>query len=129
LQSLTAVARGAAILGIEKSTNKALPTMSACARSYGVPAYAPISDVAHSTNDLVMASFTKTAMAKEQLMWLIKKGDLILSNRPREVKGTFAINFTETGPRTGTVPIYEYDGGDLPDHLSNSRRGSLISSC
>ena len=62
-------------------------------------------------------------------MWLIRKGDLILSNQPIEVKVTFAINFTETGLRAGTVPIYEYDGGDLPDYLSNAQRGSLISSC
>jgi hypothetical protein len=58
------------------------------------------------------------------MMWLIKKGDLMLSNEPREVRGFFTINFTKARFMTGTVPVYAYDGEDTPDRLSNSEEGS-----
>jgi len=58
-------------------------------------------------------------MAKDQLMWLIKKEDLILSNKPKEVAATFTKNLTETGVKTGTIPVYVYDGdrGRIPERL------------
>lgn len=104
--------------------------MSACARSYGVSVHAPFSDVTHDSRDRVEDSLTTTAMAKDQLMWLIKKEDLILSNKPKEVTATFTKNFTETGPRTGSIPIYVYDGDRdrIPDRLANAQNGLLISS-
>lgn len=128
INSWTAVVRGAAIFGIEKPNNKSLSAMSACVRSYGLSVNAPFSGVAHNTKDLVVDPLTNATMAKGQLKWLVKKGDLILSNRPKETSYTFTINFTETGSRKGNIPIYAYDGDDLPDRLSNSRSGMLISS-
>jgi hypothetical protein len=128
--SWTAVVRGAAIFGIEKSSSKALSTMDPSPLSYGISVNAPFSDVeGHNTQDRVVDELTNTAMAKEQLIWMINQGDLILSNKPKESKGTFSINFLETGPRTGTIPIYAYDQGDRddrPDRLSISENGILI---
>ena len=68
------------------------------------------------------------AMAKEQLMWLIKKGDLILSDQPKVVRRWFTMNFPENGPRRGTIPIYAYDDDDIPKRLGNSKNGKLNSS-
>jgi hypothetical protein len=101
--------------------------MSACARSYGVPIYPPFSGVAHDSRDRVEDLLNPTIMAKDQLMWLIKKEDLILSNEPKEVTATFTKNFTETGPRTGVIPIYVYDGDrdTIPNRLANSQNGLL----
>ncbi|PMD13032.1 hypothetical protein NA56DRAFT_447313 [Hyaloscypha hepaticicola] len=61
-------------------------------------------------------------MAKNQLLWLIKEEDLILSNEPKEVTVPITLNITETGPRNGTIPIYAYDGDRdrLPDRLANA---------
>jgi len=59
-------------------------------------------------------------LAKEQLIWFIKKGDVILSDQPRVVKKWFSINFLATGPRMGRVPIYTYDDDDIPDRFSNA---------
>jgi hypothetical protein len=127
-QSWTAVVRGAAIFGIEKSANKALSAMSACSRSYGVASDVPFSNVLHDKRDYVVDSMTRVAMAKDQMKWMIKKGDLILSNNPKEVKGTFISNFKEEGPKpSGAIPIYAYEGDDLPDRLANSESGSLPS--
>jgi hypothetical protein len=103
--------------------------MSACSRSYGVVVDAPFSDITHNIRDRVERPLFKIATAKDQLMWLIKKGDLILSNQPKEVTATFIKNFTETDPRTGSIPIYVYDGDSdiLPESLANSMDGSLVS--
>jgi hypothetical protein len=95
-----------------------------------VSVHAPFSNVTHDLKDLVPDALTKTDMAKDQLLWMIKKEDLILSNQPKEVTSIFTKNFTATGPRTGTISIYAYDGDRdyLPDRLANSQNGSLTSS-
>ncbi|KAH6724439.1 hypothetical protein DL95DRAFT_464978 [Leptodontidium sp. 2 PMI_412] len=118
--SWTAVVQGAAIFGIEKSTNTAsLSVMTACDRSYGIAMFVPFSEVEHHEKDYFLDPLTKTAMAKEQLKWLIKKGDLILSDEPKEVRaGPIDFNFTENSSRRGTIPIYSYDGKDTPDRLA-----------
>ena len=120
--------RGAAIFGIEKPASNALSTMSACPRSYGVSVSASYSNIEHHSQDEVVDSLTKMAMAREQLMWLIKKGDLILSDQPKVVKRWFTMNFPENGPRRGIIPIYAYDDDDIPKRLGNSKNGKLNSS-
>ncbi|KAH7342511.1 hypothetical protein BKA65DRAFT_504250 [Rhexocercosporidium sp. MPI-PUGE-AT-0058] len=118
--SWTAVVQGAAIFGIEKSTNtSSLSVMSACNRSYGIGMFVPFSEFMHDRRDRFLDPLTKKVMAREQLKWLIKKGDLILSDEPKEVRaGPIDLNFTETASRRGTIPIYSYDGNDTPDRLS-----------
>jgi hypothetical protein len=102
--------------------------MSACPRSYGVSVSAFYSNIEHHSQDQVVDSLTKTAMAKEQLMWLIKKGDLILSDQPTVVRRWFTMNFLEKGPKRGIIPIYVYDDDDIPERLGNSKNGKLNSS-
>jgi len=99
--------------------------MSACPQSYGVSVSASYSHIEHHSQDQVVDSLTKTAMAKEQLMWLIKKGDLILSDQPKVVRRWFTMNFPEQGPRRGMIPIYAYDDDDIPERLGNSKNGKL----
>jgi hypothetical protein len=122
LQSWTAVVRGAAIFGIEKPV---LPAMSASSRNYGVSVSESFSEIRHSVQDRFVHPIARVEMV-EQLLWLIKKGDLILSHEPKVVKQRFAKTFSETDPRTGTLPIYSYDDKDIPDKLANSERGKLI---
>jgi hypothetical protein len=124
------VVRGAAIFGIEKSTNKPISTMRACTRSYGVSLSLPFSEVAHNIKDRFVDPLTKVAMAQGQLQWLIKKGDVILSSEPKEATSEYTINFTETSPKSGSIQIYTYDEEDIDtlDRLSTSRNGLLKSS-
>jgi hypothetical protein len=98
--------------------------MSACARSFGVSVNSLYSDIDHNPKDQVVDPLTKNTMAEKQLVWLIKKGDLILSNEPKIVKTTFNRNFTEQDTRTGKFQIYAFDGDDLPDRLANAQNGS-----
>jgi hypothetical protein len=103
--------------------------MRPCDQSYGLSVNAPFSEITHDIRDLTIDPVTTTAVAKNQLVWLIKKEDLILSNQPTEATATFSKNFNTNSPRTGTVPIYMYGGDryDIPQRLANSRNGLLIS--
>jgi hypothetical protein len=101
--------------------------MSACARSFGLSVNSLYSNITHNTKDRVVDALTNTPMAKEQLIWMIKKGDLILSNEPKTVKSSFSKNFTEQDGRTGSFRIYAFDGDDLPDRLANAQKGSSFS--
>jgi hypothetical protein len=122
----TAVVRGAAILGIEKSTIRALCTISACPRSYGISVNEPFSNVLHDERDRVVDPINNMIMAKDQLKWLIKKGDLMLSNQPKVTRRWFNISFQEHGPRNGDIPIYAYDFNDLPERCGDSLNGKPI---
>jgi len=120
--SWTAVVRGAAIFGIEKSANKVLSTMKACPRSYGVPVSETFSKIRHHHDDVGVDPITKKPIAREQLLWLIKKGDLILSDKSEEIKQQFTKIFSPSSVRKGKLPIYSYDDDDdIPGRLSISQ--------
>jgi hypothetical protein len=114
---------------MEKTANKII-SMDASTRFYGVSVNTPFSMVANHANDLVKDPLTDTEMAKDQLIWMIKRGDLILSTRPKEVRGTFTINFAESEVKTGRIPIYSFDDEEdaLPNRLHNRENGTLFPS-
>jgi hypothetical protein len=97
--------------------------MAACPRSYGVTINQPFSVIGCDQRDLVTDTLTKKPMAASQLKWLIKKGDLVLSDEPKAPRAPLTINFTADSPRLVAIPIYAYDGDQLPDRLSNSKNG------
>ncbi|KAF8851719.1 hypothetical protein BDZ45DRAFT_730704 [Acephala macrosclerotiorum] len=119
-EAVTAVVRGAAIFGIEKATQKTTTTMSACPRSYGVLDSTLFSEVDNQSEDRVKDTILNMDMAKDQLRWLIKKGDLVLSNRIKEVSRPFDRMFTEYGSKKGTIPVFAYNYDDLPERYDNS---------
>jgi hypothetical protein len=100
--------------------------VSACPRSFGVTVSEAFSDIQHNPGDATVDPLTRTHMAREQLLWLIKKGDLILSDKPKVVKQSFTINFPEMGQRKGQIPIYAYGDDNLPERCSNAQNGKLI---
>lgn len=104
--------------------------MDASTAFYGISVNTPFSRVANHDNDRVIDPLTDTEMAKDQLIWMIKRGDLILSTRPKEVRGTFTINFAESEVKTGGIPIYSFDDEEdsLPNSLHNRQNGTLLPS-
>ncbi|KAH0556727.1 hypothetical protein GP486_005482 [Trichoglossum hirsutum] len=94
--------------------------MSACSRSYGISVSEPFSNVIHDNRDRVTDPINNTITAKDQLRWLIKKGDLMLSNQPKIKREWFTISFQEHSPRDGAIPIYSYDYDDLPSRCGNA---------
>lgn len=126
---MTAVVRGAVIFGVEKATSPSIVSMSACPRSYGVLVRQPYSKVNHDPKDFQKDQALNKDMAQDQLEWLIKKGDLVLSNEKMEVNIVFERNLTQAGPKNGSIPIYAYEFEDLPTSFSKAwnGNGSLVS--
>lgn len=76
-----AVARGAVMHGLQKRTENVVYMRSA-ARNYGVKTQQPFSAFKHSADTICQDPFDAQQKAENQMTWLVKKGDLILSNTP-----------------------------------------------
>lgn len=57
---------------------------------------------------------TNLPLVVGQLVWLVKKGDAILSNEPRRIYQMFVVRLTESDSKTGSVPIYTFPDEDTP---------------
>lgn len=123
---MTAVVRGAAIFGIEKAANESTTKMYACPRSYGVLDNTLFSEIEHQSTDRVTDPLLNTDMVKNQFRWLIKKGDLVLSNRIKEVSRPFDRMFTEFGSKKGSIEIFAYSDDDLPGSYDNTWDGNYV---
>lgn len=99
--------------------------MKACPRNYGVSVSELFSEIRHHHDDVRVDPITKKPIAREQLLWLIKKGDLILSDKSQEIKQEFTKIFSPSSVRKGELPIYSYDDDDIPGRLSISQNGEL----
>jgi hypothetical protein len=95
--------------------------MKDCPRSYGIMLQT-YSATRHSRR-YYLDAFTDKTVAKGQLVWLIRKGDLLLSNKRKEAEQMFAFDFWETDNRNLRLCIYEYSDDDLPTRFQNSREG------
>lgn len=62
-------------------------------------------------------------MAQKQLTWLIRRGDLLLSDAERETEKEFMFAFQKTEDLKFKLPIYEYPGDDLPDRFQTAQAG------
>lgn len=122
--SWSAVVQGAVICGIEKSTTKNLITTSKCRQSYGVSVRQEFSDIKHDLKDLIPHEFSRVKMAEGQMLWLLNKGDVILSSEPKVGETTITVAFMKTEPRTGTMTIYMYPDDDRPERIHNAMDGT-----
>jgi hypothetical protein len=64
--------------------------MCKCQRHYGV---SPFSSFKHSEDDSYVDPFDGERKASEQMVWLLKKGDMTLSNKPRYASIDFCRRF------------------------------------
>jgi hypothetical protein len=122
---LTAVVRGAVIFGIENSSNDTTSSMSACPRSYGISADIAFSEIVYGLGEHIRDDLTMKDVARTQLKWLIKKGDLILSDQMRAASSLLKVDFKASQPKTVAIPIFAYDNDDPPDSLTHAQNGSL----
>lgn len=94
--------------------------MSACPRSYGISVDEQFSEIDHDSRDRTQDPYSKQDLAKDQLKWLIKQGDLILSDEKREVTTPIEKAFLEPGSMVSNVAIYTYKEDDLPTRLDDA---------
>ncbi|KAF2473069.1 actin-like ATPase domain-containing protein [Lindgomyces ingoldianus] len=126
--SWTAVVRGAVLCGIEKSDTQNLLHASSCRHHYGISVNQPFSAAYFSESDRVVSPENNIAYAQAQMIWMLKKGDLVLSNKPRAAEQSLTVSFSKTDDRKGKVTIYRYSEKDPPERLGNGRK-ELTTAC
>jgi hypothetical protein len=125
--SWTAVVRGAVMHGVEKA-DKTLKKMDFCPKSWGLMVTQEYTSSRHGREYKTFTdSTTNKRLADGKMIWLIKKGDLVLSDDPKVGTHRFTWSFKAHDTRTFHLPIYEYNKDDLPSKYANSASGELRS--
>jgi hypothetical protein len=128
-ESWTAVARGAVLCGIEKDSMTNLVRTSFCTKSYGIAVDESFS-YANDERDLDINPVTGKKIARNQMRWMINKGDLIMSSEPTLKEHKFVVRFKEDEPEKmkGSVQIYSWpEDKHRPMRLMNAVRGTFSS--
>jgi hypothetical protein len=123
--SWTAVARGAVICGIEKETMANLIRTSHSNKHYGI-AVDESASLGSDTRDLDINPNTGKKIARNQMRWLINKGDVIMNSEKTSKEHKFVVRFrdNETDKMKGAVVIYSYaEDKHRPTRLSNAKNG------
>jgi hypothetical protein len=108
--------------GIEKS-DKNLNLMKSCPQSYGILCNNTHPASKHTSKDCYANSSTDMPMSNGQLIWIIRKGDLLFSNKRKVVEEMFQFAFIETDSRKFKLCVYEYPDIDLPDRFETAKEG------
>jgi hypothetical protein len=124
-KSWTAVVRGAVVYGIEKAAHPMRTMMETCPRSYGVMLNRAYSGLRHNRKDRYTDPATNRVMAQGQMTWLIKKGDLVLSDNPKEAEQEFSFKFKRDDNRVFNFSVYEYSDDDIPDRYETAQDGKF----
>lgn len=99
--------------------------MSTCSRSYGIVLNEMYSVYKFDKRDLSRDAVTDNIVAQEQLTWLIRRGDLLLSDANKVTEKQFMYHFQEGDVRDFKLPVYEYpdDDDDEPDRFETAGNG------
>jgi hypothetical protein len=118
--SWTAVVRGAALCGVEKRNIQSLTKIRHCRESYGIAVDQSFSNVLHNTDNIHIQPLTQRTIAKEQLIWLLDKGDAIFSGPRRTVEISFKLFFTAKQTK-GKLKIYSCsdDNHRRPENITD----------
>ena len=123
--SWTAVARGAVLCGIEKDSMTNIVRTATCEKSYGIAVDDSFSH-AHDERDLARHPETGKMIAKNQMKWLINKGDLVMSDEPTVKEYKFVVRFkeNEVAKMKGSVQVYSWaEDKHRPTRLLNAVKG------
>jgi hypothetical protein len=123
----SAVVQGAVLFGMEKANRQTQATVKPCPRSYGVSVSRAYSKRLCSDQDKETSAITNQTLAKGQLIWLIRKGDMLQLSKPRIFQEELYCHFVEGQQRYVSLPIYEYLDDDLPMRFENAHEGELRS--
>jgi len=100
--------------------------MKTAPRSYGIVLNEAFVGSKFRSEDRYADPVTGEPQAHGQINWLVKKGDLILSDEGKTSEKEFRITFTTSKDAKGRkLSIYEYEDDDLPDRYQNAHLGNL----
>lgn len=117
--------QGAVIYGIEKARHKGKRLMFTSPYSYGIVTHEAVALHRFDRRDLRVDETTQSQIAGSQFNWLIRKGDLILSDHREAVEKEFAITFRSQDSQKFDLPIYKYpdENDDVPDRWATGQNG------
>ena len=122
--SWTAVVRGAVLHGIEKDTTSNLSIATACPRHFGISVSEQFSRITHEEKDVIVNPVTNSQIVEGQLLWMLSKADLVLSDSPTTVNQVISSSFREADVGKRKLTIYSYsDDDDRPIKIQNSLDG------
>ncbi|ETI21666.1 hypothetical protein G647_08013 [Cladophialophora carrionii CBS 160.54] len=115
-----AVARGAVLYGLQHDTSRFV-YMRACLRNYGMRVSQQYSAFKHSARRTTYQDpFDGNTKAGNQMIWLIKRGDLILSNKGNYSSIQICRRFGINDDRFFTTALLANDDDEVPEgHLHN----------
>jgi hypothetical protein len=116
------VVKGAVGWGIDVPLNK-MVYMRKCPRHFGLSVSQPFSSFTHSEADAYIDPFDGQKKAKDQMTWLIKKGDAIMSNKLKVASINFCRKFGLKDPRIFRTHLIVSDDGDAHQRLAEIPRG------
>jgi hypothetical protein len=117
------VVRGAAIFGIEKESMSDVVRLKACPSNYGLLVNEPFSESKSDKQDYYVDRLTKAQMAAQQLIWPIKRGDLVLPGDPNISETPFSFKFTSSDPSRWRCQLDIYEYSDEDDDLPSRMKG------
>jgi len=113
--------------GIEKNDYKDVSILKTSPRYYGMVLEQSFSGSKHDPQYQYRHPITGKAMALGHLTWLVCRGDLIPSDKPRIEQWEFEFNFRDEGARTLELPLYEYlDDDQVPQNFEISQGGKFL---
>ncbi|OAL29037.1 hypothetical protein AYO22_02473 [Fonsecaea multimorphosa] len=119
--SWTAVVRGAVLHGIEKDTISNLCLATKCPRHFGISLSEQFSRIHHEERHVTINPITKAQIVEGQLLWMLNKGDLVLSDSPTAVSQMISLSFREADKTAQKLTVYSYsDDEDRPSRIKNS---------
>ncbi|KAF1993960.1 actin-like ATPase domain-containing protein [Amniculicola lignicola CBS 123094] len=110
---VTAVVIGAVAVRLEEEVEHGV-YMTPCKKNYGICISEPYSTYRHSEMDGYKDPFDGQWKAKNQIVWMIKKGDLLQSNQPTQASTHFQRKFSLNDTREFTTDFVTYKGNDPP---------------
>ena len=97
--------------------------MRRCRRNYGLSVSEPFSSFKHSEKDAYIDEFDGEKKAKEQMVWLIKKGDAIMSNQPKHASISLCRKFGRSDPRIFRTYLVSSDDVGAPQRFADIPEG------
>jgi hypothetical protein len=97
--------------------------MVPCPRNYGIQFSPPYSKRKHDRRDTFTHALTGHVMAGQQLVWLIRKGDLLVANENREIEHPLMGSFKAGESQVFELPVYEYLGDQAPERYKIAQQG------
>jgi hypothetical protein len=98
MSRLVAVCKGAVAMVLEKALEDRI-RMRESNRSFGIVLSQPFSPYLHADQTVYDDPFEKGRKVRGQIMWLIKKGDLLLSNEEKHAQIDFCRRFGPQDPK------------------------------